>query len=112
MSKRKRKGRVASTKTGYKSLAQIYGDSFTEEDKFVTFREMTEIWNRETGENVKINTMCVRYHNAMFKLAKALLPQFHPDITDEKIYEISRSVEFAVGIRDMIAKIDSEPGEY
>lgn len=115
--RRKRKGRIASKKNGYKSVADIYGDAMTEDDKFITFREMTERWNEETGEGVKINTMCVRYHNAMFKLAKHILHETRPELSDEEIYTISRSAEFQVGIREMMymldsKKTDSGPGEY
>ena len=114
--KRKRKGRVASKKNGYKSVADIYGEGFTQDDKFITFREMTKQWNEVTGENIKTNTMCVRYHNAMHRLAKLILNELHPSLTDEKIYEISRSAEFQVSIREFMQMMDEEndsgPGVY
>lgn len=106
--KKKRKPRIASSKNGYKTMSQIYGSEYGETNRFRTYQEVADEYERQTGEAISINTACNWYHKGMFKMASALLENYAPGrYSDTEKKRISRSAEFQVFLRDML-----EDAEY
>lgn len=104
--KKKRKPRIASSKNGYKTMSQIYGDAYGEANKFKTYQEVTEEYENITGEKISINTACNWYHKGMFKMASEILEHHAPGkYSDMEKKKISRSAEFQTYLRDMLSDI-------
>lgn len=87
-------------------MSQIYGSEYGETNRFKTYQEVADEYEKLTGEAISINTACNWYHKGMLKIASALLEHHSPGkYSDAEKKRISRSAEFQVYLRSMLEDI-------